>query len=276
MSDEQQIIRPASLGRALRKGFRDAYDHLGYVVAASFFTFIIASLVFSLGWAVYRVIPSAVALLLFIPAVMAIWLWTAGILYYVNKSVFNEHPSIRDTLHGIKVLLLPAILLFIVDFVITTILIGDAYFFFRMAAARKTIAFSMAGVFFASIALIWLMMLQYHLPLLVAQLKMESGPRVGVILRKSFLLLADNLIFTLGLFVVIIAFTALCILPRFIGIVVLYPGVVAFLLTHALRELFIKYGIVEEEPEVVEDKWGLPDSWMKRDRPEEDDGQNTQ
>lgn len=276
MSDEQQSVRPASLGRALRKGFREAYDHLGYVVAVSFLTFIVTSLVFSLSWAVYRLTQSAALLLLFIPAAFVVWLCAVGIFYYANKAVFGEHPAVRDTWHGIRILIVPAIPLFLVDLVITAILLGDAFFFFRMAAARGTLAFSMAGVFFASIAFIWLMMLQYHLPLLAAQLNMESGPRVGVILRKSFLLLADNLFFTLGLFVVIIAFAALCALPKYIGTVVLYPGAVAFLLTHALRELFIKYGIVEEEPEVVEDKWSLPDSWMKRDRVEKDDEQDLQ
>lgn len=275
MSDEQQIVRPASLSRALKKGFREAYDHLGYTVLSSFFIFIVSSLVFSLGWAAYRLSPSIAGIVLFLPAVLVYWLCMLGVFYYANKVVSHESPSVSDTLRGIRVLLLPAIPLFLVDLIISTVLLGDAVFFFRLAVLRKTLAFNMAGVFFASITLIWLMMFQYHLPLLVAQLKIESGPRVGVVLRKSFLLLADNLGFTVGLFVVIIAFTALCVLPKFIGIAILYPGVVAFLLTHALRDLFIKYGIVEEEPEVVEDRWRLPDSWMKRNRPKEDDEENS-
>jgi hypothetical protein len=93
----------------------------------------------------------------------------------------------------------------------------------------------------------------YQLPLLVVQLSTESGMGVGVILRKSFLLMADNPGFTLGLFLVIIAFAVLCAIPMFVGFAVLFFGASAFLVTHALRELFIRYGIIEAEPEAADE-----------------------
>lgn len=258
MTEEKTTLPPAKLGKALAKGFRAAYDSLGYVVSASFGTFLVCAGLLTLASLIARHIKSPVAMLLFVPALLAAWLAEVGMLYFARKSVYEGHAALSDTWEGIGKLIRPAIGLFVADLAITVVLAGDAMFFMEMSHARNRNLFTAVAIFFTYLTIVWLLMWLYHLPLLVAQLHMESGPRVTVILRKGFLLMADNTSFTVWFFVAIIAFTVLCALPGLLGMAVLFPGAVAFLLTCVLRELLIKYGVVEQEPEAVEDKpWRL-------------------
>ena len=267
MNDEQTTPHPISLFTALRKGFRDAYEHMGYVVFTTFLSFLITSAVFSLAVLAQRYVSNLAGALLVIPAILAAWFCAVGVFYYANKSVFHEHPTLADTWKGIKTLFAPALALFIVDFIITLVLLGDVIFFLRFLGPKGNSLFVIIGVLCGYLSLMWLMMAMYHLPLLIAQLSMESGPKPLVILRKSYLIMVDNPTFTVGLFLAIIAIAVLCVIPMLIGIAILFLGVAAFLLTHALRELFIKYGMVEEEPDIAEEKpWSLPESWRKRDQ----------
>ena len=271
MNDEQISPRSISLMRALSKGLRDAYDHMGYVVFTTFLSFLITSLLFSVAVLVQRKTSGPLWILLAILGAFAAWLCAVGVFYYVNKAVFHQHPVFSDTWLGIKALFRPAALLFVVDFIITLVLLGDVAFFLGLMSSKGSI-FIIIGVLCGYLTLIWLMMAMYHLPLLIAQLSMESGPRPFVILRKSYLIMMDNPTFTVGLFLAIIAIAVLCVLPMLIGMTILFLGVAAFLLTHALRELFIKYEIVEEEPDIAqkEEPWSLPESWRKRDSENQD------
>lgn len=266
---EEQFPQPKSisLARALRKGFRAAYDHLGYVVFVTFASFLITAVLFTCAAVVGRGISFVLSLLLLSPPVLlGAYLCAVGVFFFAEKSVSAEHPVLADTWKGISTLLAPALKLFIVDLVITVVLLGDTLFFLSMIKASGGALFTVLGILFGYLTFVWLMMMLYHLPLLAAQLKMESGPGPFVILRKSFLLTADNPGFTLGLFLAIIAFAVLCALPGLLGLVTFYLGAAAFILTSALRELFIKYGIVEEERDVTEDNWSLPESWLKRNK----------
>jgi hypothetical protein len=260
MSEAEGIRRQASLGKALGRGLRAAYDALGFVVAASFGTFVVGAVVLVMMGLLAAHVRGvrAAGMLLGLAALPAVWLCAVGIFYYAKMALAHEHPALVDTWHGIRRLFWPAIALFVVDSAASAVLVGDVVFFGLAFRARGGVALAAFGVVCAYIGLMWLIMSLYHLPLLVAQLEMESGLRVGVILRKSFLLAADNPGFTVGLFVVIIAFAVICALPAMLGMALVFPGLAAFLLTSSLRELFVKYGVIEEEPETVEDKpWKL-------------------
>ncbi len=269
MNDDNPTPRPASIGRAVRAGFRDAYDHLGYVVVATFASFLCSVAALSLVALAARMIPGiprAAQWALVVPVIFVGHTCAVGVFYYAGKSAAHEHPAVLDTWTGIKKLFIPALGLFAVDMLFIAVLVGDSVLFLLMSGAKGSILFPALSVLCGYLAIVWLMMAMYHLPLLVAQLETESGPRTFVVLRKSFLLTADNPGFTLVLFLVIIAFAVVCALTALAGMALLFLGVCAFLLTHALRELFTKYGVVEEEPDVVEDKpWRLPDSWRRRD-----------
>jgi len=254
MSDERTRPRPASLGRALSRGFRAAYDHLGYVVFATFLAFVAVAALFSLAARLVKVMGPTwgmTKVILFIPAALAAWLAAVGMAHFANKVAYHEYPVLGDTWSGIRSLLGHAIALFALDLLVMAVLLGDAAFFF---SARGNTVFLALGILSGYILFVWLAMCMYHLPLLPAQAKMESGPRPLVIVRKSFLLAADNPGFTVGLFLAIIALAVVCAVPGFVGMAAFYLGATTFVLTHALRELFIKYGITEDEPEVVEDR----------------------
>jgi hypothetical protein len=258
MESEPATVRPASLGRALKKGFRAAYDHLGYVVLVSFVSILGAVGLMGLGWkAIAALRPGMLGAVFFVPGMLFYYLCTIGVFYYADKSVYHEHPSLADTWRGIGKLFWPALGLFVIDGVVAVVLLGDAAFFLSIKSKAVGVV---VGVVCLYLAAAWLMAAIYHLPLLPAQIRMESGPRPFVIIRKSFLLALGSPGFTLGLAFAIITLAVLCALPAGLGTAMLFLGFAAFLLTHGLRELFVRYGVVEEEPEVVEDR-----GWPKRE-----------
>lgn len=257
MNDPEITKTTPKLNQALKMGFRAAYDSLGYVVFSSFALFFVCSVLFAAVLLVSRV-AGTFGLLLVVPGLFVGWMGMVGIFYYVRKVIYHQRPTPADTLIGMRVLLGPALALFVVDIIAGVLLVGDVVFFALAFQSKGGVVYAALAILFAYMGLMWLLMGLYHAPLLVDQLEHDSGPRLKKILYKSFLLTADNPAFTVGLFVVIIALTILCAMPALMGVALLLPAVAAFLLTFSLRELYIKYGIVEPEPEVIEDKpWTL-------------------
>jgi hypothetical protein len=252
MEDAPVIVRPARLGRALKKGFEAAYEHLGFVALVSFVSAIGAAGLMGLGWMVGGALhPSMLRVVMLLPGLLFYWLCAVGVFYYANKAVYHEQPTLGDVWRGIVKLSGPAVWLFAINLVVMVVLLGDAVFFVSLKAKGLGIV---VGVVCLYLAAAWAVAAIYHLPLLPAQLKMESGPRPAVIIRKSFLLALGSPGFTVGLAFAIITLAVLCALPAGLGTAILFSGAAAFLLTHGLRELFVRYGVVEEEPEVVEDE----------------------
>ncbi|MEN6355461.1 MAG: hypothetical protein ABFD83_00090 [Armatimonadota bacterium] len=257
MNNDNSVPMRPSLSRAIRKGFIDAYDHLGYVVLVTFITFMLVALVAGLMSFIWRS-PNAlniVKALSILPALFVAYLCAVGVYYFAGMVVYREHPVLLDTLAGIRRLIKPALKMCVIDTLVTAILVVDFVFFFIMIGSKRNMIFAVPAILIGYATITWLNMMIYHLPLLSSQFLLESNTSIKVILRKSFLLMADNPGFTVSLFLVIIAFAVLCVVPMFIGIAFLFLGASAFLITHALRELFVKYGIVEEEPEIVEDNY---------------------
>lgn len=250
MDNGNDTLPRARLGRALRKGFIETYDHLGYVVLVSFITFILTAIVGSLMALVGRSSELIVVrMLLMVPAALVAFLCAVGVYYYAGMFVYRERPVLSDTLAGIRLLVNPALKLFAVDIVISAVLAVDFAFFFSIFTAGRNPIAGAVVIVVGYIVIFWMMMAIYHVPLLIAQQVLESGTSIKAVFRKSFLLTMGNLGFTVGLFLVIIALAVLCAVPILIGMAFLFLGTSAFLITHALRELFVRYGIVEEEPE---------------------------
>ncbi len=267
-------VRPVSLTRALRKGFRDAYDHLGYVVTVSLIAFFLSAIFFTAAAALLRNspgLPPVVFVLAMLPAALVYYLCAVGVFCYAGRFVARQRPAPLDTWNGIRELLIPALKLFAVDGIITAVLVVDVAVMFIMGS--RNLVFLAFAILCLYVLIVWFMMVMYHLPLLVAQASMESGPRARIVIRKSFLLLIDNPGFTVGLFLATICLVVICAAPVLIGLAILSLGTLAFLLTNALHELFVKYDIVEPESEIVADApWSLPDSWRKRTNSESAQG----
>lgn len=252
MEQEQQegIVRPANLGQALRRGFGDIYDRLGLVVGGSFIWFIAITLPIMTG----ILLSARISPLFFWIGLLAAFLIgipvTTGVFVMARNIVAREDPSLADLKSGFSELLVPAMKLAVVDLIITGVLVADLAFFFGIIApigGAPSPILVVIGVLFLYLLFMWFLTTLYHLPELVWR-----RPPTFTILKRGFLLVIDNLFFTIGLLFVIILLSSLCVLTG-IGLAILFMGAAAILTTSCLRELFIKYGIVEEPPEVSEE-----------------------
>jgi hypothetical protein len=263
--EEQKTTLPApGIGRVFRKAFGDVYDYLGLVVAASF-VWLVASLVpLTFGIELQKRVSSPAPLFagVALSAVVAVCLGV-GLFYLAHRVVHREDPGFGDLLMGFKALFLPSVSLALVDLIVTGLLAADIGFFFGLfkvsgALAHNPVFFSV-GIFFVWVMAFWLMTAMYHGPLLVSSYYLPElevkRPTTGSIIKRGVLLALGAPFFTLVFLFAIIAVTILAVGSRIgMAIFVAYPGIVAIVLTHATRALFIRYGVLEERPEVVEDE----------------------
>ncbi|MEN6371516.1 MAG: hypothetical protein ABFD64_05825 [Armatimonadota bacterium] len=263
MVEEEQVdISPARFGKALKKGFFDVYDRFGLTIAASLIWAVITAVPLGLGWDLWTGNPSKFRIFL-AGLTIAVFIGTpvfAGIFKMAYKIVYHNDPGLGDILTGARELFLPSLSLALIDIAVISMLVIDALFFmgvFGPLKGKGNLGFSLAGILFLYLLVTWLMTVLYQLPVLAAQKPM--GQRKGAVaaIKKSLLLAAHNPGFTIGLFVVILGFSILCAVSAF-GMLILFAGTVSILLTHALRELYIRYKVIEEPPEIGEDKgWEL-------------------
>ncbi len=265
---EERTADPATLSagrarplRALFQALRGVYDHLGVSLLASFgWVFVAASLL--LGWREVMVgtgllagrgiplLPVAGG----VTALVAAWVLlmgplTAGVYRYARNAAASAEPELLDLLWGFRSALRRAMGLSFTQLVVTSVLAADCLFL----AAQRSVALMVLGVVFGYLSLYWLLAGLYQWPLLA---ELEIG--VLAVLRKSALLVLDNLVFTvvIGLFAIIL--TIVCwgfLLPALI----LWPATMAFLQTYALRALLRRYGLLPPEPvfDPEEDRGGI-------------------
>ncbi len=139
-----------------------------------------------------------------------------------------------------------------VQLVVSGVMLADAAFFLT----RSSLPLRMAGMLMVYLLLLWLMMQLWQWPFLIAE---EGGVLKAV--RKSGLLLLDNPFFTLGAFSVTMTAGALLLVSG-IGAVAALGGLGACFVVRTHRELLMKYGLVEDEPDIVED-----DGWPSSSEP---------
>lgn len=261
MDKEQPEFLTARLGKAIKKGFSDAYDRFGLVIAASLIWVAFAAVPLSIGWEIQRRLPASgisFALAGIIAAMIISAPALAGIFRMAYKTAYHDDPGLGDIYSGARELLLPAIGLAVINVFAVVLLLIDAMFFMGLFGPLRGNWFYFGiGVFFLYLLAAWLVTAVYHLPALAAQRPL--GQRTGAIaaVKKSLILAAHNPGFTIGLFIVILGFGILCAVSVF-GMLILFAGTVSMVLTHAVRELYIRYRVVEDTPEVVEDKgWNV-------------------
>lgn len=256
MKEKTGFIRKPDIRKALIKGLREGYFNLGFVLFSSAITTMIT---FSLAW----IISAAFAFLgpwqlpLYLLPMLAGWICAVGIYDYVYKVLEHQHPAVQEIWGSIKALAAPAIGLFALDSFITAVLISDLIYCSMLAMKSGGLALTALAVLCFYVLLIWVMMTMYHLPLLVSW---GPGSNVLDVIRKGFVLTFAAPVFTLVLFLAIIAFAIVCALPLLAGIVALFTGGSAFLICSALRELYISVGVKEDETsEPVDRGWSSLD-----------------
>ena len=253
MQDNQQLpLEPAKLGQALKRGVGDIYDRLGLVIFAGFLWFVAVLVPISIGAELSR---HASHVFLFVGVLAAFLLSVplmAGVFEMARRVVMREEPSIADLKAGFTQFLGPAMKLALTDLVVTVVILVDVAFFFGRMGPKGGLhspLLVVIGVFLVYILLAWLTMMLYHFPILIWQKSSTTA-----VLKRGFLLTVDNPTFTIGLLFAIILLTILCVVTV-IGMAVLFMGAAAILTTNALRELFIKYKMIEEPPEGGSSGW---------------------
>jgi hypothetical protein len=183
-----------------------------------------------------------------------------GAVFYATAKARHRSADVGDAVRAIRDYAGTALRLYGLGLLVWIVLLGDLFFFLRLASAGGGLAYAVIGILFGYLALMWAMMTVYHLPLIAAYERPASEIRLWSVVRDSFVLLGGSPGFTACVFLVIIALACLCAIPALVGTALIFPGTAAFLAVFALHELFIRFGIVKEDDETVEDKpWKLPD-----------------
>lgn len=253
----------------MRRALGATYDHLGTVLLASALVtlaglslaYLLVSVLFGLAVSVSgpRVpggaSPGAAAWLpLVLAGMIAATLMgplLAGLARLAREILAREDPAFGDLFREARRLARPGALLAALQAWVTLLLVVDLAFF----AASSSGALRFVAVPFFYLLLFWGLMLPYQWPLLAE----GAGPPL-VILRKSALLVLDNLSFSLGVALLSLLFSFVCAATT-VGLVLLWPGTLAFFHSMATRALLRRYGLLPLDPEPSpeeDDAWRLP------------------
>lgn len=240
-------VRPrAKLGIALKLGFRDTYDYLGsLVLAGSVASFLTAAAV---AGANSLVLKTALRLPGFLPALILAFVaalslilvggpLSGGLFRFAQKAAARKEPELFDFAWGFRAGFAPSLKLASVQVLGSLALAGNCAFYL----AQHNLPLMALGASFGYLLVFWCAAMLYQWPLL------QEGAGVKTAIRKSALLVLDNVPFTLGILLVAVTVVVLCGVSV-IGIVLLLPGALAMLTTQATRELLRKYGLLPPDP----------------------------
>jgi hypothetical protein len=240
---------PAPFWRTVRRALGESYDYLGTILAAS-------ALLTLLGLAAALLLAAALVALWspragrggpadWLPLLLAGTLSAtllgpllAGLARLVGEIVAREHPALGDLFREARWHARPGAVLAALQSWITLLLVVDLAFFAASPGPLRWLA-----VPIVYLLLFWCLMLAYQWPLYAS----GAGTPL-VVVRKSALLVLDNLPFSLGVTLLSLLFTLLCAVTT-LGLVLLWPGALAFFHTIATRALLRRYGLLPPEPD---------------------------
>lgn len=229
---------------AFRRGAADYYDRLGLTVLASLILTLPAAAAFSAGpllrgtmgpaWA------SGIVLLVLAYGTSIAWGMNVALAHAI---AFYEDPSPETLRSFFRKLGWPAARLATLQILVSAVMFADAWFFL----SRPSLAPKLAGMVLAYLLLLWVLMMLWQWPFLV-----HDGGLVAKSVKKAALVLLDNPFYTLGAFFVTMTAGALLAVSM-IGVPAALGGLLSCFVVRAHRELLIKYEIVEDDPDVVDD-----------------------
>ena len=254
-------VRHLRLGRTLRRGLRAWWDHLGLACALSAFWTIVAGVTTGMVLQ-YASAPGAPAMAAgAVVAVCALAWATAGIHRAVFQAIEGDEPG--------------AAWLFRLDAGITRQAVGLAAIqIVGVVGLALNIAFYLSlrspvgivlGVIFGYMLVLWLSACQYQWPLFTAGamgiIRRDDGsrPRLGSVLRNAFLLTLAAPLYALALGAAVAAIVVPLTLTG-VGLVLIVPGLAAFVTTQAVRDHMVRFGMLPppDEGGPVPDSWRVP------------------
>jgi hypothetical protein len=233
---------PPRIGPALLQGWRTAYDCLGLVLVVSALWIALATLLGAGGSGLVLLClrgPGLAPVLLASLAGIAMagigtGPLTAALFDHTRRVMSNEDPDWWELWSRLPLLWQRGLALAGMQVTVSLVLGMDACFFLSQAP----LLLRLVGMLFVYPLLFWwgASLLQWPL---AAERPIDS---LRTIIKKSFLLLLDNLGFLSALAVALLLWTVVCGVTR-IGLVLAWVGVGAFLQTAAFRHLLPKYGL---------------------------------
>jgi uncharacterized membrane protein YesL len=242
---------PARLGRALRAGFRLAWDRLGLVLALS----LTWSLLVFVPLTLWHLLPASLPILAreglaALLAALTLSAPVAGAFLAAHLACVGEEVSYLDFWRGAKSLFGPATRLGLIHLVVWSVLAINLWFYLHVGHLLGGVA----ALLCLYVLLFWGLMAVYHFPLLVAQ---ETGvfdepdrcARRGAlaVLRRAFYLALGSPFYSAGLLAVTLLLSAVLL-----GTVALSPllwlGLIALITTQATHTLLIQYSVLPPPP----------------------------
>jgi hypothetical protein len=243
---------PAPFWRTARRALAEVYDYLGTVLVTSALLGLVGMVV---GWLLAAGLlaiwpaggseratgptgwfPVLLALMLAATAIGPLLAGTARLMHLIAA---REDPALVDLFREARLHARSGALLAAIQTSVTLLLIVDLLFF--AAATAGALRWLAVPVFY--LLLFWGFALPYQWPLYAG-----GAGRPLAVVRKSALLVLDNLPFTLGVGLLTLLFTLLCVAST-VGLLLLWPGALAIFHTIATRALLRRYGLLPAEPE---------------------------
>jgi hypothetical protein len=242
------------IGRALKRGFQSAYDSLGVVLLGSALWIIAAVLLAAggvglAGMLVERARGSGRLLLGLLSGVGMAGVGTgpitAALFDHTRRLMAFDYPAWWEIGTSLARLWQRGLALAGLQVSISLVLAVDALYFL----GQNSMLARLGGFLCLYPLLFWVGAALIQWPLAVWR---QDDP-IRAVVRKSFLLLLDNLGY-LFLFSVILAAASYVCWRTVIGLVLAWAGLAAFLQTAALRELLPKYELLPvEKDDLIEE-----------------------
>ena len=223
------------IGFFIKKAFFDGWDNLiGLIILNIGFVLSLAVGYGAFLTFQFNIIFGTIVTLVFLGLLN---IYICGVSYFVKEYAFYQKPGIKDFWEYLKTAWKPALIhaLFMLIILIIIFFVIPFYAGFSGILGAIVVAMLFWVAFFA------LMALMYYFPVIV---QLGDSPKKA--LKKSFLLIFDNIGFSFFLFLYTIINTILSILTAF-----LIPGFAAVLMMHqdAVKLLMLKYDYLEENPD---------------------------
>jgi len=249
MNESNNLVSPHRLSPSLRRvivrSFRDAWDYLGLVLAASVFTALLPTM---LAVAFYFLDGKPLWILVIVTFIIALLKGPilAGVFNLMHKVAYGGDPELSNLLVGFRESLRASVLLIVLDVFLMLCLAADAVFFFGILGPMKpNLPGLVLGCLFVYLLVVWFCATGYQFPALSAQKPL--GQRVGVLaaVYKSLLAALSAPLYTLGVWLIVLVLVLICFLSAF-GVFLLLGGMTALIFTHALKEIYLCCGVISE------------------------------
>ena len=223
------------IGFFIKKAFFDGWDNLiGLIILNVGFVLSLAVGYGAFLTFQFNVVIGALLTLLFL-GVLNIFI--SGVSFFVKEYAFYQSPGFKDFWDYLKESLKPALFhtLFMLGLLIVAFFVIPFYAGLNGIVGAVVVALQFWVAFFAGMGLM------YYFPI-ISQL--GNSPKKAI--KKCFLLIFDNIGFSIFLFLYTIINTIISILTAF-----LIPGFAAILMAHqdAVKLLMLKYDYLEENPD---------------------------